>query len=93
MTPERAVDASGGHRVIGMLAAPTAVSAYGGAAGLVSGFLATDATLDSRLPFASPVFGGTALAYIVAVPSTFLAARAHAPGSDSTARRRSSACC
>jgi hypothetical protein len=66
--------------VIGILAALTAVSAYGGAAGLVSGFLATDATLDSRLPFASPVFGGIALACIVGVPSTVLAARAHEHG-------------
>jgi len=34
--------------------------------------------LVSRSP--APVFGGIALACIVAVPSTFLAARAHAPG-------------
>jgi hypothetical protein len=74
----RAVGVPVRHRVIGTLAAATAVSAYGGAAGLVAGFLATDATLDSRLPFASPVFGGIALACIVGIPSTFLAVRAFA---------------
>jgi hypothetical protein len=63
------------HRLVGVLAALTALSAYGGAAGLVSGFLATDSTLDSRLPFASPVFGGLALACVVGVPSTLLAAQ------------------
>jgi hypothetical protein len=76
MTAVRAVGAPVRHCGIGWLAAATAVSAYGGAAGLVTGFLATDAKLDSRLPFASPVFGGIALACVVGVPSTVLAVRA-----------------
>jgi hypothetical protein len=84
MTQAQAIRHRSRRRVIGALAAFTAaftaVSAYGGAAGLVTGFLATDSTLDSRLPFASPVFGGIALACIVGVPSTLLAV--HASRSD-----------
>ena len=76
MNPVRALRRPARHRAIGALAVVTAVSAYAGATGLVTGLLATDGTLDSRLPFASPVFGGIALACIVGVPSTVLAVQA-----------------
>jgi hypothetical protein len=76
VTRAQAVSAPVRDRAIGSLAALTAVSAYAGAAGLGTGFLATDSTLDSRLPFASPVFGGIALACIVGAPSMLLAVHA-----------------
>ena len=50
-----------------------AVSAWGGAAGLIIGFLTLGPVVESRLPFHSPVLGGLALAAIVAVPMTGLA--------------------
>lgn len=50
-----------------------AVSAYGGALGLIMGFLDLGARINARLPLDSPVLGGLALALIVAVPSTVLA--------------------
>lgn len=56
-----------------LLAAAVAVSAYGGAIGLVLGALGLPAELEARLPFGSPVLGGLALALVVALPSTVLA--------------------
>ncbi|MDO8362462.1 MAG: CoA-binding protein [Actinomycetota bacterium] len=52
-----------------------ALSAWGGAAGLIGGFLSLG-DIERRLPFDSPVLGGIALALWVAVPFTVLAARA-----------------
>lgn len=54
-------------------AALLAVGAYGGALGLVFGYLDLLDRLDQRLPFASPVFGGVALAVLVAVPASVVA--------------------
>src|SRR5689334_1550636 len=53
-----------------------AVCAYGGALGLMTGLLDLGADLNQRLPFHSPVFGGLALAAIVGVPFTTVAADA-----------------
>jgi len=50
-----------------------AISAYGGAFGLVTGTLALGHELDQRLPFHSPVLGGVALALVVGLPATVLA--------------------
>ncbi len=50
-----------------------ALAAWGGAFGLASGVLAMGDELNRRLPFASPVLGGLALALIVAAPLTLLA--------------------
>ena len=62
------------HRVrLTALAGFVAVSAYGGAAGLISGWLRAGSTMTARLPFHSPVFGGIALACVVAVPATVAA--------------------
>jgi hypothetical protein len=58
---------------IAVFAAIIALSAYGGAIGLVSGGLSIGDLLTARLPFGSPVLGGIALALIVGVPSTWLA--------------------
>ena len=51
-------------------AGSVAASAWFGAIGMVSGLLPVEATLADRLPFDSPVFGGIALALVVAVPTT-----------------------
>ncbi len=53
-----------------------ALSAFGGAVGLVSGWLSLGVRLNERLPFASPVMGGLALVVVIAVPFTVLARRA-----------------
>ena len=45
-----------------------ALAAFGGAVGLTTGTLALDGDLNERLPFASPVLGGIALAALVATP-------------------------
>jgi hypothetical protein len=55
-----------------LLAAFTAASAYFGAFGLISGLLPVDHAMAARLPFDSPVFGGLALATVVAVPTTLV---------------------
>jgi len=47
-----------------------AVSAYAGAAGLITGGIDMGAEINARIPFDSPVFGGVALAVIVGVPMT-----------------------
>ncbi len=56
-----------------VFAAVIALSAYGGAVGLLTGGLRLDDIATARLPFASPALGGFALAVIVAVPTTWLA--------------------
>jgi hypothetical protein len=50
----------------------TAIGAWAGVAGLVSGFLDLGPELDNRLPFGSPVFGAAALTTVVAVPFSLL---------------------
>lgn len=67
--------ASARFRRIGLAAtaALIAVSAYGGALGLIAGFLDLGPTVTGRLPMHSPVLGGIALTVIVAVPCTTLA--------------------
>ena len=61
------------HRAsLTLLAGFTAVSAYLGALGMVSGLLPVDHALAARLPLQSPVLGGLALALVVAVPTTLV---------------------
>ena len=55
------------------LAFVNALVAFGGAVGLATGALALEGDLNRRLPFASPVVGGVALAVIVALPLTMVA--------------------
>ncbi|HAN34852.1 MAG TPA: hypothetical protein DCQ52_05210, partial [Acidimicrobiaceae bacterium] len=62
--------------MLAVAAGLTALVAAGGATGLVGGFIDIGDRLQSRLPFASPVFGGVALALIVALPFAILAGRA-----------------
>jgi hypothetical protein len=65
-----------------------ALSAYFGSIGMISGLLPVGASLAERLPFHSPVFGGIALALIVGLPASFVAAlswRRHPRTPDATA--------
>jgi hypothetical protein len=55
---------------LAVTAAGMAVAAWAGAIGLATGLLDLIAPIEHRLPFSSPVFGGVALALIVAVPCT-----------------------
>jgi len=48
------------------------MGAWLGAVGLATGFLTLGGDLNHRLPYQSPVFGGIALALIVAAPFTVL---------------------
>jgi hypothetical protein len=64
------------RRGLAVAAALVAVSAWGGAVGLATGSLALEGGLNERLPLHSPVLGGLALAVVVAVPFTLLAASA-----------------
>jgi hypothetical protein len=57
---------------VAFFAAFISVSAYFGTIGLGFGLLPIDATMSANLPFQSPVFGGLALAVIVAMPTTWL---------------------
>ncbi len=66
-------DHAGHHRALAVFAAVLATSAWAGAAGLIVGFLGLGPEVESRLPFASPVFGGLALIAVVAVPMSILA--------------------
>ena len=50
-----------------------AVSAYGGAAALIAGWLRPSTSMTQNLPFGSPVFAGIALACVVAAPATAVA--------------------
>ncbi len=47
-----------------------AVSAFAGAIGLATGSIDFGSTINSQLPFASPLLGGIALAAVVGVPMT-----------------------
>lgn len=62
----------GTRRGLAAFAAALAASAWFGTAGLTTGFLDLGAEVTPRLPFASPVLGGMALAAAVAVPMTAL---------------------
>ncbi|HEY5978256.1 MAG TPA: hypothetical protein VIT41_01365 [Microlunatus sp.] len=53
-----------------VVTAAIAVSAYGGAVGLVGGGLSFGDAIDARLPFGSLVLAGMALLVIVAAPMT-----------------------
>lgn len=64
------------HRGLAAFAGVVALSAIGGAVGLVTGSLSLTPTIEARLPFASPVLGGLALAAIVALPMAVTAALA-----------------
>jgi uncharacterized protein len=66
------------HRrtLLAVLAAANAAAAWGGAGGLVVGAIGFGPTLDDRLPFDSLVLAGLALAVVVAVPLSALAAAA-----------------
>lgn len=61
---------------VAVLALTISVSALAGAVGLATGTLALSTDLNERLPFASPVFGGMALAVIVALPFAVVAVMA-----------------
>lgn len=61
------------HGVLAVLAGLIALSAYGGALGLITGLLNLRSTVAGRLPFHSPVVGGLALIAVVAAPATLLA--------------------
>lgn len=56
-----------------VLAGFVAVSAYGGAAALMAGWLRPSTSMTQNLPFHSPVFAGIALACVVAAPATVVA--------------------
>ena len=58
---------------LAVFAALNAASAWGGAVALTAGFVDFGDRLNRRLPFASPVLAGIALAVIVALPSSLLA--------------------
>jgi hypothetical protein len=55
---------------LAVLAGFVAVSAYGGAAGLITGRLRPAASMTENLPFGSLAFAGIALACVVAAPAT-----------------------
>jgi dienelactone hydrolase len=59
--------------VLAAFAAANAAAAWGGAVALAAGAIDLGRRLDDRLPLASPVLAGVALALIVAVPLTALA--------------------
>jgi hypothetical protein len=61
------------RRGLAAFAGVIALSAYLGALGLILGFLNLGAVVAGRLPWHSPVFGGLALAALVAMPCTVLA--------------------
>ncbi len=72
---------------LALLAGAVAASAYGGALGLITGFLPLGAVVTSRLPFASPVLGGIALLVVVAIPTTavtWMAARGDRRAADTS---------
>ena len=70
---DRARDGTTPRRGLAVTAGVVAATAYGGAVGLMAGVVSLGAELEQRLPFASPVFGGIALALVVGVPFTLVA--------------------
>lgn len=61
------------RRTIGALAGFNTLTALGGAAGLVGGFLELDPVSTSRLPWSSTVLAGVALLLWVGIPNAVLA--------------------
>jgi hypothetical protein len=61
------------RRALAGVAWINAIAAIGGAVGLATGTLELGKNLNDRLPFASPVLGGIALAAVVAMPFTVVA--------------------
>lgn len=61
------------RRGLSAFAAVVAISAWGGAAGLMVGWLDLGDEVTGRLPFESPVLGGIALIMTVAAPMTVVA--------------------
>jgi hypothetical protein len=61
------------RRGLAVFAAINAAAAWAGAVGLATGAIGLGDRLEDRLPFASPVLGGLALATVVAVPLSVLA--------------------
>ena len=68
------------------LAFVNALVAFGGAVGLATGALALEGDLNRRLPFASPVVGGVAVAVIVALPLAMVAVLAKSESMSTTWR-------
>jgi pimeloyl-ACP methyl ester carboxylesterase len=64
------------RNAVAVVAAVNALAAWGGAVALVVGVLDFGDTLDDRLPFDSVVLAGIALAVVVAIPLSVLAAAA-----------------
>lgn len=64
------------HRAAAAVAGVMAFASFAGVVGLIGGSLDLGATVNSRLPFHSPVLGGFALLLIVAVPMTAAAVAA-----------------
>jgi hypothetical protein len=62
-----------GTRGIAIVAACNAIAAAGGAIALATGVIDLGDELTQRLPLASPVLGGIALALVVALPAALLA--------------------
>jgi hypothetical protein len=76
------------HAWLAALAGFVAVSAYGGAVALITGWLRPSTSVTENLPFHSPVFAGIALACVVAAPATvvvILAGRRHPRDRDAAA--------
>jgi hypothetical protein len=59
------------HRGFAVFIGLNALAAWGGAIALMTGVIDMG-DLTDRLPFASPVLGGVALALVVAIPLSFL---------------------
>ena len=64
------------HTAIAAVAGLNALAAWGGAAALVAGLTDFGDRLNDRLPYDSPVLAGVALAVVVAIPLSMLAAAA-----------------
>src|SRR4051794_40909928 len=60
--------------LLSVFAGLLALNAWYGAVGLATGWLSIGDRLTARLPYGSAVLGGAALAVVVAVPATILAA-------------------
>ncbi|HTZ45045.1 MAG TPA: hypothetical protein VMB79_14385 [Jatrophihabitans sp.] len=74
--PARPAPPAGGRRhrrpLLAMLAAFVALTALGGALGLLTGLLDAGPVITARLPWASPVAAGLALLAVVGLPGTVL---------------------
>ena len=66
-------DATGRRSFLAAAALLVSLSALGGGLGLATGWMSLGHEIESRLPFASPVFGGFALVAVIAVPFGVLA--------------------